>query len=229
MNQITTEIIRIKGKSYKDVWDLQLKYLNEIIDAKKEGREISNKILFVEHNPVFTLGKSGNDNNLLVNEEFLKKKGIELFHIERGGDITFHGPGQWVVYPIFDLENFNIGLRQYIDNLEQVIINTCSEYNIKSERMEGLTGVWIENKEAMPHLKKIAAIGVMSKRYVTIHGFALNVNTDLSYFDLINPCGITDKGITSISTIAKEDISMQEVQNKIIKHIEKIFYCSMLA
>ena len=228
MNPLSTEIIEIKGKSYKEVWDLQLQYLQEIVDAKKEGKEISNKLLFVEHNPVFTLGKSGNNKNLLVNEEFLKSKGIELFHIERGGDITFHGPGQWVVYPIFDLENFNIGLRQYIENLEEVLINTCFEYGITSKRIEGLTGVWVENEKEMPKLKKIAAIGVMSKRFVTMHGFALNVKTDLSFFDLMNPCGITDKGVTTISNKTNEEISMNQVQKTILKNFKKVFSCSLL-
>ena len=229
INPYLTEIIEIKGKSYKEVWDLQLSYLNEIVESKKNNTFVSNKLLFVEHNPVFTLGKSGKENNLLVNEEFLTNKGIELFRIERGGDITFHGPGQWVVYPIFDLEKFNIGLRQYIENLEQILVNTCAEYGIASKQIEGLTGVWVENIQDNPSLKKIAAIGVKSTRFVTMHGFALNVNTDLSFFELMNPCGITDKGITSLSKETNKSIPLMEVQESLFSSFKKTFKLDYLA
>ena len=229
INPRTTEIIEIKGKSYKEVWDIQLSYLNEIVESKRNNTFVTNKLLFVEHNPVFTLGKSGDSANLLISEAVLKDKGIELFHIERGGDITFHGPGQWVVYPIFDLEKFNLGLRQYIENLEQIIMNTCEQFGIKGKQIEGLTGVWVENKQQVPSLKKIAAIGVKSKKFVTMHGFALNVNTDLSFFELMNPCGITDKGVTTIFKESNKIMAFDEVKKTILLAFKKTFDLSLMS
>jgi lipoyl(octanoyl) transferase len=229
INPYLTEIIEIKGKSYKEVLDLQLSYLNEIVESKKDNTFVSNKLLFVEHNPVFTLGKSGKENNLLVNKDFLKDKGIELFRIERGGDITFHGPGQWVVYPIFDLEKLKIGLRQYIENLEQLLINTCAEHGVTSKQIEGLTGVWVENILDNPSLKKIAAIGVKTTRFVTMHGFALNVNTDLGFFELMNPCGIKDKGVTSLSKETNKSISFIEVQESLFSSFKRTFRLNYLS
>lgn len=229
INPFLTEVIEIKGKSYKEVWDLQLSYLNEIVESKKNNTFVSNKLLFVEHKPVFTLGKSGKENNLLVNEKYLESKGIELFKIERGGDITFHGPGQWVVYPIFDLEKFNIGLRQYIEHLEQILLTTCVQYGIIAKQIEGLTGVWVENILEKPSLKKIAAIGVKSTRFVTMHGFALNVNTELSFFELMNPCGIKDKGVTSISKETNKSIPLIEVQESLLSSFKEIFKLDYLS
>lgn len=223
INAIPTEILTVKGKTYKEVWDLQLALLNEIIEANKTGDFISNKLLFVEHNPVFTLGKSANETNLLISESVLKTKNIELFKIERGGDITFHGPGQWVVYPIFDLNKFNIGLRTYIEKLETIIINTCKTFGIEGQQLDGLTGVWVHDNKKRPEWNKIAAIGVMCKRFVTMHGFALNVHTDLDYFNLMNPCGITDKGVTTIQQESHGPVDFEEVKSTIINEFNKEF------
>ncbi len=164
--------------------------------AKMEGREEDSHLFFCEHEPVFTIGKSGKDSNLLVPEELLRVRGIPYFHINRGGDITFHGPGQITGYPVFDLERWHIGLKRYIDRLEEVIIRFLALYGLIGERMAGATGVWLDADT--PKARKICAIGVKSSRFVTMHGFALNVNTDLSYFSLINPCGFVDKGVSSL-------------------------------
>ncbi len=162
------------------------------------------------------------DENLLFQESFLKEKGVSLFQIDRGGDITYHGPGQLVGYPIFDLESYNIGLRQYIFNLEEIIIRLLSSYNIQSERLNGAAGVWI-NTTIPSHTRKIAAIGVRSSRFVTMHGFALNINTDLSYFSLINPCGFIDKGVTSMEKELGYKVDMEEVKDKMRRLFEEIF------
>lgn len=218
-----TEVIELRNKSYKEIWDLQLHYLNEIIEGRKTGKNVTNKLLFVEHKPVFTLGKSANTQNLLVSQSLLEQKGIELFHIERGGDITFHGPGQWVVYPIFDLNKLNIGLRLYIEKLEKVIIDTCMSYGINAEQLEGLTGVWVNNPKKHPNWNKVAAIGVKCKRFVTMHGFALNVHTDLEYFQLMNPCGILDKGVTTISKETNQQITFEEIKEEILHQFTNHF------
>ncbi|HEU0228382.1 MAG TPA: lipoyl(octanoyl) transferase LipB, partial [Arachidicoccus soli] len=177
--------------SYKTAWDFQEQKLADKTRLKREGKseQIASELFFVEHNPVFTLGKSGHAENVLLSEEQLAKKGIEYFHINRGGDITFHGPGQIVGYPVFDLEQFKTDLGWYLRSLEEVIILTLADYGIIGERSKGETGVWIE-----PHRKgyerKICAMGIRCSRWVTMHGFALNVNTDLDYFNFIIPCGI---------------------------------------
>ena len=166
--------------------------------AKASGEERVNTLFFCEHNPVLTLGKSGKEANLLVSEAYLKQLGVEYFHVNRGGDITYHGPGQITGYPVFDLDSWHLGLKQYIYLLEEVIIRFLALYGIEGERLEGATGVWIE-----PHVpgkaRKICAIGVKSSRFVTMHGFALNINTDLRKFALINPCGFTNKGVASLA------------------------------
>jgi lipoyl(octanoyl) transferase len=153
-------------------------------------------LFFCEHEPVLTLGKSGKESNLLISEDLLSQRGISLYHTNRGGDITYHGPGQITGYPVFDLEYWNIGIRQYIYTLEEIIIRFLSLYGIEGRRLEGATGVWIT--QPADKARKICAIGVKCSRYVTMHGFALNVNTNLDYFSLINPCGFTDKGVTSL-------------------------------
>lgn len=183
---------------YEDALKIQTEKFDESVLKKRNGEIVDNHLFFCEHNPVFTIGKSGKDSNLLIPESLLEEKGISLYHIGRGGDITYHGPGQITGYPVFDLERWNIGLHSYIDRMEEAVIRFLSLYGIKGERLDGATGVWIEPYVA-GRARKICAIGVKSSRYVTMHGFALNINTDLSYFKLINPCGFTDKGATSLA------------------------------
>lgn len=183
---------------YADAWDFQEKLFQEILDAKKNGAETTpNYLLFCEHPHVYTLGKSGSDDNLLVNKDALLKRGVSFFRTNRGGDITYHGPGQIVGYPILDLENFGIGIRRYIELLEESIIILLSGFGIASSRLEGASGVWLDADNPVK-ARKICAIGVRSSRYVTMHGFAFNVNTDLSLYNNINPCGFTEKGVTSM-------------------------------
>ena len=170
---------------------------NALLEAKAQGRTGENRLFFCEHQPVLTIGKSGKDTNLLIPEEQLVQRGISFYHINRGGDITYHGPGQITGYPVFDLDTWKLGLKQYIDRLEETIIRFLAIYGIKGERLAGATGVWID--PGVPRkARKICAIGVKSSRFVTMHGFALNINTDLDYFSLINPCGFKDKGVTSL-------------------------------
>lgn len=183
---------------YAEALQLQTAAFDTLLQAKAEGVKGEDKLFFCEHNPVLTIGKSGKDANLLISEELLKQRGVSLFHINRGGDITYHGPGQITGYPVFDLEHWHMGLRQYIATLEDAIIRFLALYGIKGERLDGATGVWIE-PTVSGRARKICAIGVKSSRFVAMHGFALNINTDLSYFSLINPCGFTDKGVTSLA------------------------------
>jgi lipoyl(octanoyl) transferase len=183
---------------YKKAWDYQLELFNQLLENKKA--EIKNKkhhLLFVNHPHVFTIGRNGDDNNLLINRQLLEKKGIELFHIDRGGDITYHGPGQQVVYPIFDLDEFKINTREFVFRLEEAVIHTLEEFSIKSSRLEGAAGIWLDADDKQKS-RKICAIGIRSSRRVTMHGIALNINTDLSYFSLMNPCGFIDRGVTSL-------------------------------
>ena len=181
-----------------------------------------NHLLFVEHPPVYTLGKSGKEEHVLINEADRIEKNIEYIKTNRGGDITFHGPEQLVGYPILDLENFYTDIGKYLRNLEEVIILTMAEYGLKGERSSGETGVWLE-----PGIKgrerKICAIGVRCSRWITMHGFAFNVNTDLSYFDYIVPCGIRDKQVTSLEKELRRKISMDEVKEKVKRNFEKVF------
>lgn len=184
--------------AYADALTIQTAAYDALLNAKAENRAGENKLFFCEHHPVLTIGKSGKDSNLLMPEEMLRQRGVSFYHINRGGDITYHGPGQITGYPVFDLDCWHLGLKQYIHTLEEIIIRFLSLYGIQGERLEGATGVWIE--PSVPgRARKICAIGVKSSRYVTMHGFALNINTDLSYFSLINPCGFTDKGVTSLA------------------------------
>lgn len=198
---------------YADALKVQTDAFETLLQAKKEGGSEKNKLFFCEHRPVLTIGKSGKEANLLIPEQLLQQLGVSFYHINRGGDITYHGPGQITGYPVFDLEHWQLGLKQYIHRLEEVIIRFLSLYGIKGERLEGATGVWID-----PLLKgrarKICAIGVKSSRYVTMHGFALNINTDLNYFSLINPCGFIDKGVTSLEKElgGKQDFELAKTQ-----------------
>jgi len=183
---------------YRQAWDYQEKLYSELMSRKLAGeKSFPGYLLFCEHLPVFTLGKSGSRENLLINEQLLAQKGIEFFHINRGGDITFHGPGQIVGYPILDLEQLHLGIRDYIWKLEESVILVLREYGIPAGRLSGATGVWLD-PEKSSFARKICAIGVKAGRHITMHGFAFNVNTDLSYYQYINPCGFIDKGVTSM-------------------------------
>ncbi len=206
---------------YNEAWNKQEVIFNETIQLKLENKKTENTLVLCEHPHVYTLGKSGDEHNLLLNYIQLQAADAQFVKTNRGGDITYHGPGQIVGYPIFDLANFDIGLKQYIHLIEEVIIETLREYNIASERLEGATGVWLDTGK--PGCRKICAIGVRSSRFVTMHGFALNVNTDLSYFGHINPCGFTDKGVTSLEKETGKKTDMEEVKEKLIRNFHKLF------
>ena len=219
-------------KDYKETWDYQESLFEEIVELKRKNRAENtnlptpNHFLFVEHPHVYTLGKSGHIENLLIDEAALAKKGASFYKINRGGDITYHGPGQIVGYPIIDLENFFTDIHKYLRSLEEVIIRTLADYGIKGERSEGETGVWLD--VGTPFARKICAMGVRASRWVTMHGFALNVNTDLGYFDNIIPCGIRGKAVTSLNVeLSKEKVDTEEVKRYILKHFEEIFGVSI--
>lgn len=195
---------------YRTVWDEQTALFNSMIADKRAGKmPESETVIMVEHLPVYTMGRHANPANVLMSEQWLQANNVEVIPIERGGDITFHGPGQLVVYPILDLQQHNIGIRQYVEILEEAVIQTIAHYGIKGERVEGATGVWIG--AGTPGERKICAIGVRCSRSVTMHGLALNVSTDLSYFSKINPCGFIDKGVTSICQETGKKITVEEV------------------
>ena len=204
---------------YKEAWDYQEKRFNEILDVKKNNRKENRQdptlsyLLFCEHPHVYTLGKSGDENNLLVNEDYLKFRGATFYKINRGGDITYHGPGQIVGYPILDLDNFFTDIHKYLRYLEEAVILTLADYGIKSTRSYGETGVWLD--VGSEKARKICALGVRSSRWVTMHGFAFNVNCDLSYFGNIIPCGIVDKSVTSMQKELGKEVDMQEVHSKL--------------
>ena len=215
-------------KDYKETWDYQEALFKGIVDAKiknrREGLEVPtpNYFLFVEHPHVYTLGKSGDMNNLLVDEKVLAEKDATFYKINRGGDITYHGPGQIVGYPILDLDNFFTDIHKYLRFLEEMVILTLAEYGLKATRSEGETGVWLD--VGTPFARKICAMGVRASRWVTMHGFALNVNADMGYFDLMIPCGIKDKAVTSLNVeLGQAEVSMAEVQQKLIRHFEALF------
>ncbi|SOS48845.1 Octanoyltransferase [Tenacibaculum dicentrarchi] len=214
-------------KDYKYTWDYQAKLLDQIVSLKRENRNKSLKIstpnhfLFVEHPHVYTLGKSGDLSNLLLNEAQLKEKGATFYKINRGGDITYHGPGQIVGYPILDLENFFTDIHKYLRFLEEAIILTIAEYGLEAGRSDGETGVWLGVGTPFP--RKICAMGIRASRWVTMHGFALNVNVNLGYFDNIIPCGIRGKAVTSMQAELGYEISEAEVKQKILKHFKTLF------
>jgi lipoyl(octanoyl) transferase len=210
-------------KEYKAAWDYQEEIHKQALSLRDGQVNMAKAgvLLFCEHPHVFTMGKSGEQNNLLVNEEFLKKINATYYQSNRGGDITYHGPGQIVGYPIFDLEKLKIGVKQYVHLLEEVIILTLSACYIQASRLNGATGVWIDS--GSPKARKICAIGVRVSKAVTMHGFALNVNTDLSYFSYINPCGFQDKGVTSIQKEMGSIIGLDEVKKLLIRNTEEVF------
>jgi len=214
-------------KDYKETWEYQSELLQEIVDVKIDNRRndnttaTQNHFLFVEHPHVYTLGKSGDLSNLLLNEKQLAEKGATFYKINRGGDITYHGPGQIVGYPILDLENFFTDIHKYLRLLEESIILTIAEYGLKGERSEGETGVWLD--VGTPFARKICAMGIRSSRWVTMHGFALNANVNLGYFDNIIPCGIRGKAVASMEAELGKKVDVEEVKGKILKHFKVLF------
>lgn len=207
---------------YSFALDKQNENFHQLLTCKENGLKGENKLFFCEHDPVFTIGKSGKESNLLVPELLLQQKGITLFHIDRGGDITYHGPGQITGYPIFDLDQFGIGLKMYVHTLEDIVIEFLSQYNIRAERLDGATGVWIDAHVAGA-ARKICAIGVKSSRFVTMHGFALNINTDMDYYSLINPCGFVDKGVTSLEKELGEKQDFNLAKNRLLTLFKQAF------
>lgn len=220
-------------KDYKETWDYQEELFKQILDLKIKNRreetnlETPNYLLLVEHPHVYTLGKSGDAENLLISEEELKAKNATYYKINRGGDITYHGPGQIVAYPILDLDNFFTDIHKYLRYLEEAVILTLAEYGLKAERSEGETGVWLD--VGTPFARKICAMGVRASRWVTMHGLALNVNADLGYFDNIIPCGIKGKAVTSLNVeLGKKTVDLDEVEGKLLNHFAELFEAEML-
>ncbi len=227
MNKVV-EIRELGSKDYKETWDYQKKLFEGLIDLKIKNRkeesniETPNYFLFVEHPHVYTLGKSGDVSNLLISEEKLAQIGATYYKINRGGDITYHGPGQIVGYPILDLENFFTDIHKYLRLLEEMIIRTLAEYGLKGERSKGETGVWFD--VGTPFARKICAFGVHVSRWITMHGFALNVNANLGYFDHMIPCGIKGKAVTSLNVeLGRKEIPIAEVKEKLLHHFSELF------
>jgi lipoyl(octanoyl) transferase len=228
----SVQVIDLGEDDYQRVWDYQEEVFKKTVDLKIANRKVENAseqsitqnyLIFCEHPHVYTLGKSGALENLLLDEQGLKEHSASFYKINRGGDITYHGPGQLVVYPILDLENFFTDIHLYLRNLEEAIILTLADFGILAGRIEGLTGVWVDFEEGAEDPRKICAMGVKSSRWVTMHGLALNVNTDLSYFGHIIPCGIDDKAVTSMNKELGENVDISEVQRILTRHITQVF------
>ncbi|WP_290786496.1 lipoyl(octanoyl) transferase LipB [Altibacter sp.] len=222
------DIIDLGLRDYKEIWDFQEQLFQEILAIKIKNRreetnlDTPNYFLLVEHPHVYTLGKSGDLSNLLITEEKLAAINASFYKINRGGDITYHGPGQIVGYPIIDLENYFTDIHKYLRFLEEMVILTLAEYGLKAERSKGETGVWLD--VGTPFARKICAMGVRASRWVTMHGFALNVNANLGYFDHMIPCGIKGKAVTSLHVeLGKTEVSMEEVKEKLLKHFLQLF------
>lgn len=236
MNSLINKKIKFQDlgiKDYQPTWDYQEELLKQNLDIKIHNREnpedlktTDNHLLFVEHPHVYTLGKSGHESNLLANENKLKEIEATYVKVNRGGDITYHGFGQVVGYPILDLENFYTDIHRYMRDLEEVIIRTIAEYGLIGERSPGETGVWFD--VGKPYARKICALGVKASRWITIHGFAVNVNTDMRYFDYIIPCGISDKQVTSMKRELEQEVDYEEVKQKIKKHFADVFECELI-
>jgi lipoyl(octanoyl) transferase len=231
------EVINLGMDDYQRVWDYQESIFKKTVDRKIQNRKLNqsdaelptgNYLILCEHPHVYTLGKSGSIENLLLDEQGLKDHFAKFYRINRGGDITYHGPGQLVAYPIIDLENYFTDIHKYLRYLEEAVILTLREYGIKTGRINGLTGVWVDFNEDDPNPRKICAMGVKTSRWVTMHGLALNVNTDLSYFDHIVPCGIDDKAVTSMNKELGHGVDMTDVQQKLVKHIAAVFEMDLL-
>lgn len=209
-------------RDYGEMLEKQRSLFSDMVANKKSGMPIESEFLFlVEHNPVVTLGKHAKESNLLLPEEILLKQGVSVFHIERGGDVTYHGPGQLVAYPLIDLEAHRLGVKDYVNLLEEVVIRTISDFGIKGERVAGASGVWIG--VGTPSERKICALGVKCSRFVTMHGLALNVNTDLNGFRLINPCGFIDKGVTSMARELNGMVDMKFLKNRFLLNFKTLF------
>lgn len=228
------QLLDLGRKDYKDTWEYQESLFKDILDLKIRNRreelvlQTPNYFLFVEHPHVYTLGKSGDFNNLLLSEKELEGKGATFYKINRGGDITYHGPGQIVGYPILDLENFFTDIHKYLRFLEEIFIRVLADYGLTATRSEGETGVWLG--VGTPFARKICALGVRASRWVTMHGFALNVNADLGYFDNIIPCGIRGKSVTSLNVeLGLEEVDVEEVKEKIKKHFTELFESQFVA
>lgn len=229
MNNKQVKYLDLGISEYKNTWDRQEELLNQIVEIKKAnsnslaGLSVStpNYLIFVEHPHVYTLGKSGDEHNLLLNYIQLQAKDAVFFKTDRGGDITYHGPGQIVGYPILDLENFGMGLRQYIYSIEEAIIRAVALYGLYATRDPHATGVWLD--VGKPSARKICAIGVKSSRFVTMHGFALNVNTDLEYFKHINPCGFSDKGVTSLEKELGSRQDFKRAKELVLEKFAEVF------
>lgn len=219
-------------RDYKETWDFQEQLFKDILDTKIKNRRedagliTENHLLFVEHDHVYTLGKSGDLENLLANEQLLENIGATFYKINRGGDITYHGPGQITGYPILDLDNFFTDIHKYLRFLEEVFIKILADYGLKGERSDGETGVWLD--VGTPFARKICALGVRASRWVTMHGFAFNVNTNLGYFDHIIPCGIEDKAVTSLAAELKREIDLDEVKEKIKLYFSELFEAQLV-
>jgi len=207
---------------YANAWEKQKVLFTERLQAKTILNDLPDIVVFCEHPHVFTLGKSGDPENLLASNQILREKGVSFFRTDRGGDITYHGPGQIVAYPIFDLEHYKIGLRQYIYNLEEAVILFLAAFGLKGQRLEGATGVWLD-VDIPGRNRKICAIGVKCSRYVTMHGLALNINTDLSYYNFINPCGFIDKGVTSLEIESGKKQDMDFCRDILFEKMLEVF------
>ena len=226
-------ILRDIGKSsFSDAWEYQEDIFKKIIDKKIKNRSNENKmetnnfLIITEHNPVYTIGKSGNISNLLLKDYEMKTQGIEFYKINRGGDITYHGPGQIMGYPIIDLDNFFTDINLYLRKLEEVIINTLKSYDLEGFTIKGETGVWVKDNNGLS--KKVCAFGIRASRWVTMHGFSFNVNPELNYFKNIIPCGITDKGVTSVSELKNRNIEMNEIKQILYKNFAESFSAKLV-
>jgi lipoyl(octanoyl) transferase len=226
-------ILRDIGKSsFSDAWEYQEDIFKKIIDQKIKNRSNENKIetnnflIITEHDPVYTIGKSGDISNLLLNDDEMKTQGIEFYKINRGGDITYHGPGQIMGYPIIDLDNFFTDINLYLRKLEEVIINTLKSYDLEGFTIKGETGVWVKDNNGLS--KKVCAFGIRASRWVTMHGFSFNVNPELNYFKNIIPCGITDKGVTSVSELKNRNIEMNEIKQILYKNFAESFNAKLV-
>lgn len=223
----TIKVLDLGLTDYAEAWEYQKKIFNKTLEKKQKGEPTENFLILCEHPHVYTLGKSGDRKNLLVKDQWLKDRGISCYQTDRGGDITYHGPGQLVGYPVFDLDNFNSSVKQFIFEIETVLIRVIKHFGLQCERLEHATGVWldagIKGKE-----RKITAIGMRIHNKVSMHGFALNVNTDLKYFSYINPCGFQDKGVTSLQKELNRDVDMSEVKKFLNKEFELIFEVEMV-
>ncbi|MDR0989503.1 MAG: lipoyl(octanoyl) transferase LipB [Prevotellaceae bacterium] len=205
---------------YADAWERQTRLFDALVHAKQAGEPCQNRLIFCEHPHVYTLGRSGKAGNMLLDEAGLRALGATLYHIDRGGDITYHGPGQVVCYPILNLEEFHLGLKSYIHLLEEAVIRLCESYGIAGGRLQGATGVWLEG--GTPRERKICAIGVRCSHFVTMHGLALNVDADLNYFSYIHPCGFVDKGVTSLSRELGRRVNPEEAKTRLSGYLQQL-------